>query len=464
MNKKIHPVKSPQGGVAKGEFNRVKKLAFIIAWIFTIPAFGLSQVSFWKTNVHADDNTTTTDSTDSQASDIQDSISSLQKKLEKEQSAEDKLQQNLGQVKGAVSSTQTAINQTQAAIQETENEISRKEDDIKNLNDQIELQKTMLGSFLQEAYYVQNQPILNVILTENNLRDIFSYSDQLMTLEDKIVSISNDIANNKTQAEQDQVQLAQTKQEHEKILNTKIVQKQNLLANQSQIQAAIQDKQTTISQLQGELNDLKDQYSRALGKSVSTDDIVKAAAFAAKATGMKKAFLLGVLVQESNKGQNVGGCNYKTSKMTSTQLTAFKSINKELGYDYTKKPVSCPSSAYKGTGGAMGVAQFMPTTWQGYKSTIASLSGDSPPDPWDLVDGVVAMASKLSNDGADSQKRFDEAKSYCVYLAGGNWGYYCYGSASKYKDDYSDVNCSGSSIHNYGEKVLCLMDNYDKYY
>jgi hypothetical protein len=95
MNKKIHPVKSPQGGVAKGEFNRVKKLAFIIAWIFTIPAFGLSQVSFWKTNVHADDNTTTTDSTDSQASDIQDSISSLQKKLEKEQSAEDKLQQNL---------------------------------------------------------------------------------------------------------------------------------------------------------------------------------------------------------------------------------------------------------------------------------------------------------------------------------------------------------------------------------
>ena len=170
------------------------------------------------------------------------------------------------------------------------------------------------------------------------------------------------------------------------------------------------------------------------------------------------------MVQESNKGQNVGGCNYKTSRMSSTQLSAFKSINKELGYDYTKKPVSCPSGAYKGTGGAMGVAQFMPTTWQGYESTISSFSGNDPPDPWNLVDGVVAMASKLSNDGADSQKRFDEAKSYCIYLAGKNWGYYCYGSASKYKDDYSDMNCSGSSIHNYGEKVLCLMDNYDKYY
>jgi len=440
----------------------IKKIAFATAWIFTVPVFMLSQISFWQTStpiVHAQD-----DSNSDSISNLQSQESDLQKQIDKAQKALDQKIQDLQQNKGAVSSTQTAINQTQAAIQETENEISRKEDDIKNLNDQIELQKTMLRSFLQEAYYVQNQPILNVILTENNLRDVFASSDQLMTLEDKIVSISNDIANNKTQAEQDQVQLAQTKQQHEVILATKVSQKQNLLANQSQIQAAIQDKQTTISQLQGELNDLKNQYSAATGKSISTDDIVKAAAFAAKATGMKKAFLLGVLVQESNKGQNVGGCNYKSSKMSSSQLTAFKSINKELGYDYTKKPVSCPSSAYKGTGGAMGVAQFMPTTWQGYKSTIASFSGDNPPDPWDLVDGVVAMASKLSNDGADSQKRFDEAKSYCVYLAGGNWGYYCYGSASKYKDDYSDVNCSGSSIHNYGEKVLCLMDNYDKYY
>jgi len=437
----------------------IKKIAFIAAWILTIPVFVLSQISFWQTStpiVHAQD--------DSDSTDYSGSISDLQKQIDKAQKALEQKKQALGQNQADVSSTQSVIDQTQSAIQETEATISRKEAEIQNLSDQIELQKTMLKNFLQQIYYMQNQPILNVVLAEGSFTDIFSNTDRLMTLDDKVVNFSNDIANTKRQVEQDNIQLAQVKQQHEQLLNTKIVQKQNLLTDQSQIQAAIQDKETTIAQLQGELNDLKRQYSAATGKSISTGDIVKAAAFAAKATGMKKAFLLGVLVLESNKGQNVGGCNYKSSKMTSAQLTAFKSINKELGYDYTKKPVSCPSGAYKGTGGAMGVAQFMPTTWQGYKSTIASLSGDSPPDPWDLVDGVVAMASKLSNDGADSQKRFDEAKSYCVYLAGGNWGYYCYGSASKYKDDYSDVNCSGSSIHNYGEKVLCLMDNYDKYY
>jgi len=436
----------------------IKKIALIIAWIFTVPAFVLSQAFFWNIKVQAQ-------ATDTNSiSDLQNQQSDVQKELDKALAAEAKLKQSLGQNQAAVSSTQSAINQTQAVIQETEATISRKEAEIQNLIDQLELQKTMLKNFLQQIYYTQNQPVLNVVLAEGSLADMFSSADHFMTLNDKVVSFSNDIANTKTQVEQDKVQLTAAKQQHEQILSTKIVQKQNLLADQSDIKAAIQDKETTIAQLQGELNDLRKQYSAATGKAISTDDIVKAAAFAAKATGMKKAFLLGVLVQESNKGQNVGGCNYKTSKMTSTQLTAFKKINKGLGYDYTKKPVSCPSSAYKGTGGAMGVAQFMPTTWLGYESTISALSGNDPPDPWDLVDGVVAMASKLSNDGADSQKRFDEAKAYCVYLAGGNWGYYCYGSASKYKSDYSDMNCSGSSIHNYGEKVLCLMDNYDKYY
>ena len=174
-------------------------------------------------------------------------------------------------------------------------------------------------------------------------------------------------------------------------------------------------------------------------------------------------FLLGVLIQESNKGQSVGGCNYKSSKMTSTQLTAFKAICKELKYDYKDRPVSCPPKSYKGTGGAMGVPQFMPTTWLGYKDTIASYSGNDPPDPWNLFDGVVAMAAKLSKDGASKKTRFAEAKSYCVYLAGKNWGYYCF-SSDKYKKDYEDVNCWGSSIKNYGEKVLCLKDNYEKYY
>ena len=51
----------------------------------------------------------------------------------------------------------------------------------------------------------------------------------------------------------------------------------------------------------------------------------------------------------------------------------------------------------------MGIAQFMPTTWLGYKSQIASITGHNPPDPWNVVDGVVGMAIKLAAAGATSK-------------------------------------------------------------
>jgi len=115
----------------------------------------------------------------------------------------------------------------------------------------------------------------------------------------------------------------------------------------------------------------------------------------------------------------------------------FKKIAKELGYNYKKLKVSCPPKNYKGTGGAMGVAQFMSDTWMGYKSKIASKTGNNPPDPWSLTDGVMAMALKLKNDGGASKS--------------GEWN-----AAARYLG-----SCSGSTRF-YCENVLYWADNYKK--
>lgn len=383
-------------------------------------------------------------------SDIQDDISSTQDKIEK-------YQQQLEQDQTLLGRNQIQVSNTKKLIADAEASITRKEAELENLKQRIGLQKSLLQEYIRNLYYYDQEDPLVVLASGNrNLGEIAANFDQEINIKEKILSTLAEIKQSNDQTEQTKSQLEETQADHEKLLGVKLME-------QTDLKEQVQDTQTTINQLSSKLSELRSQYSRALGKTVSTNDILKAADFAAKATGMSKSFLLGVLIQESNKGQSVGGCDYKSSRMTSTQLTAFKSITKELGYDYKKQKVSCPSSSYKGTGGAMGVPQFMPTTWLGYKSTIAGYSGNNPPDPWNLVDGVVAMAAKLSNDGASKKTRFAEAKSYCVYLAGGNWGYYCFGS-DKYKKDYEDVNCWGSSIKNYGEKVLCLKDNYEKYY
>lgn len=382
--------------------------------------------------------------------DIQEDIDKVEDKIED-------VQKQLDQSQAQYNQNQSQIYTTSSLIKKTEEEISRKKAEIDSLNKNLDLKKKILKNYIQEmSFGDQVDKLVNFVVVGNFLSEFSENYSQMVSVKDKALGLIDEINKSKEDISKAKNQLDEKKEDHEKLLSIKQIEQQ-------EIKAEIQDAKTTLSQLSSKLNGLRSRYSELLGKSVSTDDILKAAKYAAKATGMNKSFLLGVLIQESNKGQSTGSCDYKQSKMSSNRLEIFKEICKNLGYDYKKQKVSCPPKSYKGTGGAMGVPQFMPDTWKGWESRIASATGHKTPDPWNLVDGVTAMALKLSADGASKKTRFAEAKSYCVYLAGGNWGYYCFGS-DKYKKSYEDVNCWGTSIKNYGEKVLCLKDNYEKYY
>ena len=137
--------------------------------------------------------------------------------------------------------------------------------------------------------------------------------------------------------------------------------------------------------MNAKLSKLRSELSSLLGKSYNAKDIEDAAKFASKMTGVRKNFLLGMLVVESDLGRFTGGCTATESRMSSNRLKLFKDICEELDYNWKKQKVSCPPKSYKGTGGAMGVAQFMSDTWMGYKSSIASATGHNTPDPWSLT-------------------------------------------------------------------------------
>jgi peptidoglycan hydrolase CwlO-like protein len=406
-----------------------KKVVLLVAWAIVIPLFMFSQISFWRdvTRVaSAEDNANTED--------IKDSISDLQKKLDKEEAARAKLQQNLSQIQGAVYSTQSAINKTQSAIEETEGTISRKEAEIKNLNQQIELQKAMLKGFLQEIYYIRSQPVLNLVLEKRTFSDIFSNADHLMTLEDKIVSVAQDIVKNKAQIEQDKIKLAEVKQQHEEILGDKIDQKQDLLSDKAVVAADVAEKEATIEELQQKLAELKSDLNVLTGKSFNATDIREAVEYASGKTGVPKGVLYGFLKMETNLGANTGQCTYEQvekvavarykkygSKYKSSIALLYKrqalfyDLVDDLGYSKNKK-VSCSPSGYVGQGGAMGVPQFMSDTWQGYKSSISANTGHKTPDPWDLTDGVMAMALKLKKAGATSDSASAIKRASINYL------------------------------------------------
>ncbi|MBI2020951.1 lytic murein transglycosylase, partial [Candidatus Giovannonibacteria bacterium] len=178
--------------------------------------------------------------------------------------------------------------------------------------------------------------------------------------------------------------------------------------------------------------------------SIPFEKALEYANLAERVTGVRPAFLLGVITEESNLGQNVGKGTWSIDLADSRcekQRSAFMQITSELGLDPNLTPIS-KKAWYGYCGGAMGPAQFMPTTWTLYKKRISAVTGHNPPSPWDPRDAFAAAALLLKDNGAIAGNYNLEWTAAMKYLAGSNWNkkaYRFYGDdvmaiAAKYQE------------------------------
>ena len=203
---------------------------------------------------------------------------------------------------------------------------------------------------------------------------------------------------------------------------------------ESNYQKMLSDSKKRAGEIKGRIYELFN-----TGKQITFGQAVDIAKWTSELTGIRAAFVLAVLTQESNLGKNVGTCNrvgdppeksWKVIMKPTRDHEPFKTITDELGLPIDTTPVSCPmrnkDGSQNGWGGAMGPAQFIPSTWMGYKNKVATLTGKAA-NPWDIRDAFLASAIKLRNDGADGTDDGDW-KAAMKYFAGSvNLKYRFYG-------------------------------------
>jgi len=209
------------------------------------------------------------------------------------------------------------------------------------------------------------------------------------------------------------------------------------------------DRQAKAAQIRAVLFPLRDAGAIPFGVALQY-----AEAAGAK-TGVRPAFVLAILQQESNLGANVGSCvitNLQSGQTKSVNsgtifsngihpardLPLVQSIINNLGRDPLNTRVSCPISLTFGYGGAMGPAQFIPSTWNLMLSKISAATGKTTPDPWNPADAIMAAAIFLVNLGAGTQDHTNERTAACRYYSGQT----CY------------VNGKASRGLSYGNKVM----------
>ncbi|MEW5805327.1 MAG: lytic murein transglycosylase [Patescibacteria group bacterium] len=304
---------------------------------------------------------------------------------------------------------------------------------IKDSESRIDKQRTLLADSLKALYESDQLSLLEVLVSRNSLSEFFDEINAQTAIQVEVQKDLNLIKELKVSLEgqrtswidrrEDQAALLRLQEAQKSQLAGKKAEKDKLLAatkgKEAAYQKLLKESEKTAAEIRAQL------YRLIGGGEIKFGDALKYAEFAYQQTGVRPALLLAVLDKESALGKNVGRCNWETAMHPTRDKPAFLQITQELGLDPDSVPVSCPILSDGAYGGAMGIAQFIPSTWMIYKDRIQKITGTMP-SPWNPRDAFLATSLYLSDAGASNANYTNERIAAAKYYAGGRWRYYLY--------------------------------------
>ena len=376
----------------------------------------------------------------------------LQKEIEQYQKIIDDTRAKANTIQGDVTildmqikKAQAEINQRTASINTLASTINQKSKTIATLESRLEDGRASLAKLLREKSYGDNTSLVVLALSGGTLTDFFQNADRIDSIDEQLQEKFNELRGVKTKTQSEKEALAKqqasqldAKKEVEAkktVIDQSKKEKTNLLAATKQDEAAynkvLAERQAKAAAIRAALFPLRDAAAIQFG------DALRYAQAAQTATGVSAALSLAILTQESNLGQNVGQC-YMTDNATGNGVgkntgTPFKGVmnpvrdvppfvalSAKLGFDPHSQVVSCPIASVGGWGGAMGPAQFIPSTWAIYADRIAAGLGKSVASPWSAPDAIMAMSFLLADNGASAGGYTANFNAAARYYAGWN--------------------------------------------
>ncbi|MEK7101967.1 MAG: lytic murein transglycosylase [Patescibacteria group bacterium] len=381
-----------------------------------------------------------------QYDELQKEIAVQQQIIKDTQAKKNTLQGDVTLLNAQIKAAQAQINAKNITIKQLSAQIAKKNTVIGQLSDRIERGKESLASVLRQTQMLDDFSVVSVALGSESVSGFFSDLDAFTSIKTDLQTLFADIRAARAQTESEKADLAvkqnqtadakyvvETKQ---KQISSDKTQKQQLLAitasQEVEYKKVLAERQAKAAAIRAALFPLRD------ASAITFENALAYAKEAQAKTGVRPALILAVLTQESNLGANVGQC-YLTNDATGAGLgkntgtpfakvmspardvPPFLALGLQLGFDPHRQVVSCPIASAGGWGGAMGPAQFIPSTWSLYAARVASTRGVDVANPWDPQDAIMAMSLYLGGLGADAGGYTAEHRAAAKYYAGSKW-------------------------------------------
>lgn len=373
-----------------------------------------------------------------QLEDLEAEINQIQQQVSQEKEKKESLERELNILKGDISRIQLQIRQLDLAKKETDLQIKETEKTIVEAEERLLRQKELLSSIIRNISQADGTTTVELVLQYDSFSDFFNRIESIHALEEGLNKTYVDLQNTKSDLEQKQEDLELKQIEQEQLRVVQEAQKKELSSRKREQEGLIKEtkgreeafaklareRQKTASEIRNQLFVLE-----GAGLALNFEDAYLHAKAASELTGVRPAFLLALLQQESRWGKFTGGCTWqeevqgKAVMHPTRDQPVFANIALGIGFNPDIQKVSCPlirNGARFGWGGAMGPAQFLPSTWWAYRDKTAELLGGEP-NPFSIRDAFVAAAVKLAGHGAAGGVYKEEWKAAMIYFSGSKW-------------------------------------------
>ncbi len=384
------------------------------------------------------------DSCQNELSQIEAQLADLLNKQKEQQKQSGTLKGDITLLTTQINALKTKIKARGLVIAQLKNSIQQKVSTITSLSQKIDREHESLAQLLRNTNEFDNENMIYLILSDDTISNYYSDLESYTSIKQAVKASVDEINGVKAETEV-QKQDLEVKQNAETDAKVQLENTQKQVAQseaeKKQLLAISKQKENDYKILAAQQKAKADKIRSALFNLAGTNQKIEfgtALIYAQEAqqkTGIDPAFLLAILTQESNLGTDQGTCyltdfntgagvSSKSGKVFSKvmnptrDIPPFLDITESLGRDPSKTLVSCPIGGY-GYGGAMGPAQFIASTWNGMKNSIADALGVSNPDPWKPRDAFMASALFLTDLGAKGDSYTSEMKAACKYYGTG---------------------------------------------
>lgn len=421
-------------------FNFKKRFCLVLIVIF-ITGILVYRIPTTKADVVLDNAQADKSRLESELSKLEQEITAKQKELDGQKGKSVSISRDISILTSQISKSKLDIKAKNLVILKLGGEITAKNKKIEALSTKIDKEKESLAQLIRKERQIDDMSLISLILSQNSISDAYGDIDAFASINRSIQGSVNEIRGvrvlteserknleaKKNQETDTRVELENAKQKVE----LSEAEKKNLLliskGKESEYQKVLAEKAKRRNEILTALFNLRDTSAIPFSKALEYANI------SSKQTGIRPAFLLAILTQESNLGANQGSCyvsNMETGAGVSSKGKVFSNVMKPtrdiqpfleitaaVGRDPYKTLISCPYGNV-GYGGAMGPSQFIPSTWQIFKNRIAQALGVKSTDPWSPRDAFMASSIYLTDLGAGAQTYTTERNSACRYYSG----------------------------------------------